>query len=70
MLGNDLNRDSSMNDMKKMLQRQADWQKKRKELPWPEKIRMVEAIRESILGISRSGVRGEPTRAEPRATKK
>jgi hypothetical protein len=39
------------NDVKKLLERQAAWQKGRKSIPWPEKIRMVEAIRESILQI-------------------
>ena len=30
-----------------MLERQAQWQKGRKALSWPEKIRMAERIRES-----------------------
>jgi hypothetical protein len=43
------------NDVKKLLERQAAWQKGRKSIPWPEKIRMVEAIRESILQIRSTG---------------
>jgi len=43
------------NDVKKLLERQAAWQKGRKSIPWPEKIRMVEAIRESILHIRSTG---------------
>ena len=44
-----------MDDVKKLLERQALWQKGRKSLPWPEKIRMAEAIRESILQIRGTG---------------
>ncbi len=40
-----------MDDVKKLLERQAAWQKGRKSLPWPEKIRIAEAVRESILQI-------------------
>ena len=55
MLGNVLKRGFLMNDVKKLLERQALWQKSRKSLPWPEKIRMAEAIRESILQIRGTG---------------
>ena len=55
MLGNGLKRDSSMHDAKKLLERQAAWQKGRKSLPWPEKIRIAEAIRESISQIRDTG---------------
>lgn len=34
-----------------MLDRRARWQKDRKNLPWPEKIRMVEAIRDEIVRL-------------------
>ena len=44
-----------MDDVKKLLERQALWQKGRKSLPWPEKIRIAEAIRESILQIRGTG---------------
>lgn len=44
-----------MDDVKKLLERQAAWQKGRKTLPWPEKIRIAEAIRESILQIRSTG---------------
>ena len=44
-----------MYDVMKLLERQAAWQKGRKNLPWPEKIRIAEAIRESILQIRSTG---------------
>lgn len=36
-----------MSDIHRLLERQARWQKARKALSWPEKIRMAEIIRES-----------------------
>jgi len=36
-----------MNDVRSLLERQARWQRARRALPWPEKIRMAEMIRES-----------------------
>ena len=44
-----------MNDVKKLLERQAAWQKGRKSIPWPEKIRIAEATRESILQLRSTG---------------
>jgi hypothetical protein len=44
-----------MSDIQKLLERQAEWQKSRKSLSWPEKIRMAEAIRESVLQFRRAG---------------
>ena len=55
--------------------RQAAWQKARRDLPWPEKVRMVRVMRESIAALRRTWpsspgstptghgqtVRGEPT---------
>jgi hypothetical protein len=43
-----------MSDIQRLLERQAAWQKNRKSLSWPEKIRMAEAIRESVLQIRRT----------------
>lgn len=37
-----------MNEIRELLERQARWQKTRKALTWPEKIRMAERVRESI----------------------
>ena len=44
-----------MRDIQKMLERQARWQKGRAALSWPEKIRMAEAIRESIRLLREGG---------------
>lgn len=35
-----------MTDTRKLLERQAAWQKGRAALTWPEKVRMAEAVRE------------------------
>ena len=35
------------------LRKQAKWQKKRKDLPWAKKVRMVEAAREDLQKLSR-----------------
>jgi hypothetical protein len=47
-----------MTDLEDMLKRQAQWQKSRKSLTWPEKIRMAEQVRESVTQL----------RAQPRPT--
>ncbi len=39
------------------LKQQAQWQKARKELSWPEKIRLAEAIRDSLEPLRRSALR-------------
>lgn len=36
-----------MNDVQEMFERQARWQKARKDLSWAEKVRMVERVREA-----------------------
>jgi len=37
-----------MTDIRHLLERQAEWQKDRGSLSWPEKIRMAEAMRETL----------------------
>ncbi len=37
-----------MTDTRLLFERQEAWQKARKDLPWPEKIRLVEALQDSI----------------------
>ena len=37
-----------MTDVRRLLERQAEWQKARRGLSWPEKIRMAEAMRDAI----------------------
>ena len=50
-----------MSDIQQLLRRQAEWQKSRKSLSWPEKIRMAEAIRESVLQFRCIGRRTTPS---------
>ena len=38
-----------MSDMDEFLQRNECWQKERRLLPWPEKLRMAATVRESLL---------------------
>lgn len=47
-----------MTDLQRVLERQAQWQKSRQSLTWPEKIRMAERVRESVKQL----------RAQPRPT--
>jgi hypothetical protein len=57
-------------DIRDLLERQARWQKSRVVLPWSEKVRLAEAVRESILRLrglrevknSESCAAPEPTR--------
>jgi len=48
-----------MDDVKKLLERQAAWQKSRKLLSWPEKIRIAETLRESVVQLRRTGPEGK-----------
>jgi hypothetical protein len=50
-----------MSDIQQLLERQARWQKARRTLSWPEKIRMAERIRESVRKLRRSQ-KAEPHR--------
>jgi len=38
-----------MTDTRELFERQAAWQASRRRLSWPEKVRMAEAIRESLV---------------------
>jgi hypothetical protein len=49
-----------MRNVEEMLERQAEWQKRRASLSWPEKVRMVEAVQESIRQL-RARARREAT---------
>ncbi len=40
-----------MTDVLQLLEKQAAWQASRRNLSWPEKIRMVERVRDSILSL-------------------
>jgi len=43
-----------MSDASAELARQAAWQKARRDLPWPEKVRMVLVMRESIAVLRKT----------------
>ena len=51
-----------MSDLDPMLNRQAQWQKSRRSLTWPEKIRMAERVLESVR---RWGARPVPSPRTP-----
>ena len=40
-----------MTDVRRLFERQAEWQRARRGLSWPEKVRMAEAMREAILQL-------------------
>jgi len=59
-----------MTEIEALLERQARWQKARKDLSWPEKIRMAEDIRSSAAKWSsqasgRSAAGSRPGQAAP-----
>jgi hypothetical protein len=43
-----------MSDASAELARQAAWQKERRDLPWPEKVRMVLVMRESVAALRKT----------------
>jgi len=49
-----------MNDTPGMLDRQAAWQRSRRLLPWPVKIRMAERAREAIKQLRDDSARKKP----------
>jgi hypothetical protein len=48
-----------MTEIEKLFERQTLWQKSLRDLPWPEKMRMVEAVRESVEELRRGMSRQE-----------
>lgn len=50
-----------MSNVDEMLKRQAQWQKSRQQLTWPEKIRMAEQVRDSVVALRSSA--GQPPRS-------
>ena len=54
-----------MNDVQVLLERQANWQKSRQALSWPEKIRMAEEVRDSARRLRKTW--GEPS-GKPKST--
>ena len=43
-----------MSDVRERLEKAAEWQKSRKALSWPEKVRLAEAIRDSLAQLRQS----------------
>lgn len=56
-----------MSEIQALLERQARWQKTRRALSWPEKIRMAERVRESArqLRKPRKAAPDNPERTQP-----
>ena len=55
-------------DVRELLQRQAEWQRSRQALSWPEKIRMAEKVRDSIQTLratSAKNVSEKPQSSSP-----
>lgn len=42
-----------MSDVEKLLERQARWQESRRLLSWPEKLRLVAAVRETLCQFAK-----------------
>ena len=55
-----------MNDIPGMLDRQAAWQRSRRLLPWPVKIRMAEMAREAIKQLRDDGAWNKPRKDDAR----
>jgi hypothetical protein len=47
-------------DVQELLRRQAEWQKSRQALSWPDKIRMAEKIRESVRALRATSPKDAP----------
>jgi hypothetical protein len=50
-----------------LLERQTRWQKSRKDLPWAEKVRMVERVREDAARLRLSGHKGAAPSEKPKS---
>ena len=58
---------SSMSEVDKRFEKQAEWQQGLRALPWPEKVRMAERVRESLVRWNdTSGSKATPGKAKPR----
>ncbi len=49
-----------MDDVRQLLERQATWQRERRLLSWPEKVRMAEAMRETAAAFAALRERERP----------
>jgi hypothetical protein len=57
-----------MTDSRKLLQRQAAWQKRRKVLSWAEKIRMAERVREDAAKLRSTGSKNTKRKSRNRSS--
>ncbi len=55
-----------MDEIKRLLERQSRWQSARRNLPWPEKLRLVEALRESVQELRSAPVAAADQGKQPR----
>ncbi len=56
-----------MSEYQRRFERQADWQKTLRTLPWPEKVRMAEKVRESVKQLRAAPVSKEDREIRIRA---
>ena len=59
-----------MTDVRRLLERQAEWQRARGALSWPEKVRMAEAMRDAIYQLRGGPDEGSRTQTAPSPVKK
>jgi hypothetical protein len=57
-----------MTDSRKLLQRQAGWQKRRKALSWAEKIRMAERVRDDAAKLRSTGSKNTTRKSKNRSS--
>lgn len=55
-----------MTEVPERLSKQAQWQKRRRALSWPEKVRLAEAVRDSVEALRRAPA--EPSTPSPART--
>jgi hypothetical protein len=56
-----------MTEVSERLNKQAQWQKRRRALSWPEKVRLAEAVRDSVEALRRAPA--EPSPSSPARTR-
>jgi len=53
-----------MSRAEELLKRQARWQKDRQHLTWPEKLRMAEQVRDSVIALRRGATADRDAEAD------
>ena len=54
-----------MNEPEEMFERQAAWQRARRRLPWPVKIRMAELARDAVRQLRKTRAAGSGSSVNP-----